>query len=142
MLEKRQEAPHHKLPDTKASKQRRRQWIDTTVIQKSGSQKLPRKGETGDGCSRNRGVESKAKGGHERPGSIGEVPAGKSRETLGRERKVGLCHRPWPGEENGVCYPGWEKDNPHSEWEGSRYDDATYISDKSSGFLRCKLTNI
>lgn len=89
----------------------------------------------GDGCSQNWGVESKAKGGHERPGSIGKVPAGKSRETLGRERKEGGFMP--------LALEGWLARG--GEWGLlSRLGGGQplTLSGKSFGFLRCKLTNV
>lgn len=141
LLRNRQEAPHHKLPDTKASKQKYRQWIDTAVIQKSWSQKRPWKREIGGACSRDWGVESRAKGRHERPGFIPEASAGKSREPLGRERKESVSHRPWGLARWGEWGLLSRLGQSQPEWEGLCYDDPTWISHKFPGFLRRKVTN-
>lgn len=132
--------PHHKLPDEKASKQRHRQKIDTTMTPKSWSQELPRKRVVGMGVL-GIGVER----GGQREDTIGQASSGrflpgKSREPLWRERKESGCipHRPWggngPGEEN-----GWARTTPWPEWEGPCYSNNTQISHK---FLRHTLTNI
>lgn len=116
-------------------------WIDTAVIQKSWSQKLPWKREIGGACSRDWGVESRAKGGHERPGFIPEAPAGMSREPLGRERKEGVPHKPWGLARWGEWGLLSRLGQGQPEWEGLCNDDPTWISHKFPGFLRRKVTN-
>lgn len=135
-----------KLPDRKTCKQRHRQWRDTTVIQKSCSQELSRKREMGGGCSRNGGVESRAKGGHERPGFSREVPARKSGWPPPRAEKGRWCvsHRPWRAGQvrrMGSVMQAEMSTTPGAEWKGLCYHNPTQISHKAPGLLRSKLTN-